>query len=189
MDQKLKQYGWFMAKFYSLIMRFSNNSYVIDEFKSRVSHEKKVLEIGSGIGKDYQILKETYDITGSDYSDSFLNTLKKKFDGDKFLKLNAVTMEVDSKYDVIYSNKVLHHLLPDQLEESFRKQYEILSDGGILFHTMWKGDKKITDPNKLYDIAYEKDDIERIKGKFRKVDFIVYKELKEADSFITILEK
>lgn len=189
MEKELKQYGWLMTKFYSLMMKFSKNTFVINEFKSRISNEKKVLEIGSGTGKDYQILRETYDITGSDYSDAFLKMLSKKFKHDEFLKVNALTMDVSDKYDVIYSNKVLHHLLPEQLELSFRKQYDILNDGGILFHTMWKGDNKVTKSNRIHDIAYNEDDIEKLKGKFRIVDFKVYKEQKDEDSFIVILKK
>jgi len=189
MEKELKEYGWILTKIYSIMMKFSKDTFVIDEFKSRISNEKKILEIGSGTGKDYQIHKEIYEITGSDYSDEFLKMLHKKFKGDEFLKVNALTMDVGGKYDVIYSNKVLHHLLPKQLEISFGKQYEILNDGGILFHTMWLGNNKISKPNRIPDTRYNEADILRLKGKFKIVDFIIYTELVDEDSFLVILKK
>lgn len=188
-DRRIDQYSWILTKIYSLMLFFSKNTYAVDRFKEMIDTSKKVLEIGSGTGRDFKILKEHYNITGSDYSDAFLKTLRKKFKEIEFLKLNALTMDLADKFDVIYSNKVLHHLTPDQLERSFREQYKVLKEGGLLFHTMWKGSSKDGKMGNLPDIAYEKEDIAKIKGSLDIIDFIVYTELKEADSFIVILGK
>jgi cyclopropane fatty-acyl-phospholipid synthase-like methyltransferase len=138
-NNDLKSYGWLLSKFYTLMVIFSDNKYIIDEFKKRIDKSKKILELGSGPGNDYGVLVQDYDITGSDYSETFLKILRKKFNNDRFLKINALTMETEKKYDVIYSNKVLQHLTTENLATSFKKQYEVLNEGGILFHAMWKG--------------------------------------------------
>lgn len=189
----LKSYGWLLSRFYTLMVRFSDNGYIMNEFKIRIDRSKKILELGSGPGNDYGVLVKDYNITGSDYSETFLKILRKKFKNDRFLKINAITMETEGKYDVIYSNKVLHHITEEQLSISLKRQYEILNEGGILFHTMWKGttieSKKNTKKKSMPDIRYEREGIGKIIGKFSIKDFIVYKELKKDDSFIVIMEK
>jgi trans-aconitate methyltransferase len=192
-NNNLKSYGWLLSKFYTLMVKFSKNEYIIGEFKNRIDRSKKILELGSGPGNDYKVLVKDYDITGSDYSETFLRILRSKFPEDKFLRINALTVETKEKYDVIYSNKVLHHLTPEHLALSLKRQYETLNDGGILFHTMWKGNIVNIKENSMPDVRYERDGIEKIlnsiTNKFTIRDFIVYKELKIDDSFIVVMEK
>lgn len=192
-NQNLKSYGWLLSKFYTLMVKFSDNKYIINEFRKRIDHSKKILELGSGPGNDYGILMKYYDITGSDYSETFLKILRKKFKNDQFLNINALTVETKEKYDVIYSNKVLHHLTTENLATSLNRQYEVLNEGGVLFHTMWKGtDVKIKEKS-IPDIRYERDALEKIiaslSNKFVIKEFIVYKELTKNDSFIIVMEK
>ena len=47
------------------------------------------------------------------------------------LSLDAVTLETDRRFDAIYSNKVLHHLTPDELARSLRAQRRLLREGGL----------------------------------------------------------
>lgn len=189
----LKPYGWLLSKVYTLMIKFSDNGYIMEEFRKRVDKSMKILEIGSGPGKDYEVLAMDYNITGSDYSDTFLKILRKKFKNGRFLKINALTMDIEEKFDVIYSNKVLHHLTEDQLETSLKRQYETLNAGGIVFHAMWKGNTdSSTEKSRgksIPDIRYEKENIEKIKGDFKIMDFIVYGELTDYDSFIMVLKK
>jgi len=196
-NRDLKQYGWLLSIFYTLMVKFSDNSYIMNEFKKRIDNSKKILELGSGPGKDYEILAKDYDIIGSDYSDTFLKMLRRKFNQGRFLKINALTMDTDKKFDVIFSNKVLHHLSPGHLAHSLERQYETLNPGGILFHTMWKGNNaesaKKTKEKSIPDIRYQQNDIDKIISdihyKFILLEFIVYKELKKDDSFIMVMKK
>lgn len=186
---KLKEYSRFKAFIYSLLLIFSKNTFVVDTFKKRVDSSKKILELGSGTGREFQELSKYYNITGSDYSDAFLKKLRKKFKQYSFPKINAITMEIDEHFDVIYSNKVLQHLLPEQLEESLKLQYNTLISGGLLIHAMWKGDPEPPKPGKCPYILYQKGDIEKIKGMFAIEDYTEYSELSENDSFIIVLRK
>lgn len=185
----MKQYSWFTAKIYSLIVKSSRDAFVINKFMEYVNSSKTVLELGSGTGKDFSVFSKKYKITGSDYSDVFLKILRKKFKECNFHKLNALTMDIEDKYDVIYSNKVLQHLKPKQLEASLKEQYRVLNNGGILFHTIWKGLPEDKKTNRIPNVLYTKEYIERIKGDFSIIDYIEYKEFEENDSFIIILKK
>lgn len=187
--KKLKEYNWFHANFYALMVRFFFKPFVVEQFIEKIDSEKKVLEIGSGTGNDFKILKKTYDVTGSDYSDSFLKILRRKFKNETFLKLNALTMDVNEKFDVIYSNKVLHHFTPEQLRISLKNQYNCLNEDGQVFHALWHGTNKRGAYKDMPDVRYELTDIEALKGDFRIKEFITYKEMTENDSFIVILEK
>ncbi len=188
-SRELEEYGWFTTKVYSILLLFYRNTLVIDHFKQRVDTSKKILEIGSGTGRDYEALARQYDITGSDYSDAFVKTLRRKFKGHEFMKINALTMGSVKHFDVIFSNKVLHHLTPDQLEKSFIAQYGILNEGGLLFHTFWKGNPENKKQKRMSDVLYRREDIEKLKGQFAIEEYIEYKESKDDDSFIIILRK
>lgn len=148
-----------------------------------------VLELGMGPGKDLDMLKKTYTVTGSDLSDIFLERYRKDHPDSDLIKLDAVTLETERKFDCIYSNKVLHHLKKEELKGSFRRQREILNDGGILFHTFWKGEK-----TEMYDdllfVQYSEEGLLKIIGKeYDILRMEVYREMEEDDSILLILQR
>ena len=96
----------------------------------------EVLELGSGPGKDIALLGEHFRVTGSDRSKAFLERL----DHPDLLLLDAVDLATTRRFDAVYSNKVLQHLEPDELERSFRRQAELLRPGGVAIHTLWAGE-------------------------------------------------
>jgi ubiquinone/menaquinone biosynthesis C-methylase UbiE len=188
-DKELKQYSWFTVKIYSFLLLFSKNTFAIDTFIDRIDRSRTILELGSGTGRDFRKLKSLYNITGSDYSDPFLKLLRKRFKKNTFLKVNALQMDVEKRFDVIYSNKVLQHLTPKQLSQSLSAQYDVLNKDGVLFHAMWKGDSRNGKIGGIADFCYDKKDFEDWEEKFTIEDFVVFKEMKENDSFIIILKK
>jgi SAM-dependent methyltransferase len=99
-----------------------------------------LLEIGSGPGTDFQILKNHYKVVGSDYSEEFLTRLNKNNEKDEFLNLDAITLKTDKRFDGIYSNKILQHLTNEDLKNSIQRQFEILKPNGIVCHSFWKGE-------------------------------------------------
>jgi len=99
-----------------------------------------LLEIGSGPGADFQILKRDYIVVGSDYSTEFLRRLISHYTKDEFLNLDAVTLRTDKKFDGIYSNKVLQHLTDEELRKSILRQFDLLNIDGIICHSFWKGE-------------------------------------------------
>lgn len=117
-----------------------NGGELIEKLKGFLPENASILEIGSGPGTDWNILKQDFEVVGSDNSDEFLHHLRTGNPSGQFLGLDAVTLETDQKFDGIYSNKVLHHLKDDELKDSIQRQHSILNPGGIICHSFWEGE-------------------------------------------------
>ncbi|TBN03277.1 class I SAM-dependent methyltransferase [Hyunsoonleella flava] len=113
---------------------------LIEKLKKVLPEKATVLEIGSGPGKDWEILSNTFTVTGSDNSDAFLNYLKQQHPAGEFINVDASKLIIDKTFDGIYSNKVMHHLKDDELERSIKRQLDILNPNGIICHSFWKGE-------------------------------------------------
>lgn len=113
---------------------------LIEKLKLFLPGKSTLLEIGTGPGTDWKILKNSYQVIGSDNSRAFLDHLKSSNPEGLFLELDAVTLHTDHSFDGIYSNKVLHHLTDEELEASIQRQYEALNENGIICHSFWKGE-------------------------------------------------
>ena len=98
-----------------------------------------VLELGMGPGKDLDLLRRAYRVTGSDTSRVFLDRYRKNHPDADLLLLDAARMDTDRTFDCIYSNKVLHHLSRAALKTSLQRQKAVLNDGGLLLHSFWHG--------------------------------------------------
>lgn len=116
-----------------------SGSQLIEKLRNFLPDNSKLLEVGSGPGTDWKILKEQYEVVGSDNSKEFLEHLTRENPNGEFLELDAVTLNVDCKFDGIYSNKVLHHLKDTELNDSIKRQHDILNPQGIVCHSFWKG--------------------------------------------------
>lgn len=151
--------------------------------------ESTVLELGMGPGADLDLLAKRYRVTGSDTSTLFLERYLESHPGADVLELDAITLETDRSFDCLYSNKVLHHLLREDLERSVPRQAAILEEGGLLAHAFWYG-SKIENHGGLHFQYYEEKDIREIfDGLFEVVLMERYEELEEGDSIFVILRK
>ena len=162
---------------------------LIKILKEYLPEKSTLLELGMGPGKDLDILKKDYIVTGSDNSQIFLDRYKKQNPLIDLIKLDAVTLLTDRKFDCIYTNKVLHHLIQDDLKKSFQRQLEILNSNGILFHSFWKGDEDENYDGLLFT-RYQIDDLkEIIDNNFDIVEIETYTEIEKDDSIYVILSK
>ena len=100
----------------------------------------RVLELGMGPGVDLGLLAERFDVVGSDRSQAFLDRYRSSHPDIELLVLDAVTIDIDQRFDAIYSNKVLHHLTTDELALSLVRQTALLEPDGLLLHGMWFGE-------------------------------------------------
>jgi cyclopropane fatty-acyl-phospholipid synthase-like methyltransferase len=119
-----------------------DGSELIKVLKKHLPSGSSVLELGMGPGKDLDILRESYRVTGSDNSHKFLDIYREKNKHVDLLFLDAVTLHTDRRFDCIYSNKVLIHLSGEQLKLSFDRQRKILHPGGLLLHSFWYGESE-----------------------------------------------
>lgn len=146
----------------------------------------RVLELGSGPGFDIPFLSEHYDVTGSDYSDEFINRCKEKFPDIPFMKIDALNIHVSEKFDCIYSNKVLHHLTESELAKSLSQQAEALIEGGIVAHTFWMGTENQEIEGMLFTYYIQDKLIDIISEKFEVIATLSYKEFEDSDSLFVI---
>ncbi|MDF9798216.1 cyclopropane fatty-acyl-phospholipid synthase-like methyltransferase [Catalinimonas alkaloidigena] len=148
-----------------------------------------LLEIGSGPGTDFQILKKNYRVVGSDYSTEFLSRLVNHNTKDEFLHLDAITLETDKKFDGMYSNKVLQHLTNEELRKSILRQVDILNFNGIICHSFWKGEGDEVFKG-LY-VNYQTDESLRLlfEDYFEILLLKEYKEFEYGDSLLLIGKK
>jgi cyclopropane fatty-acyl-phospholipid synthase-like methyltransferase len=162
---------------------------LIEILKRYLKPKSTVLELGMGPGKDLDILGETYKVTGSDYSEVFINRYKKQNETADVLVLDARTLETDRKFDCIYSNKVLIHLTKEETKKSLLRQKKLLNEDGILFHSFWKGDRE-ENMNGLRFVYYTEDQlIEKVKNDYEVLEINSFKEFEDDDSIYMILKK
>lgn len=103
---------------------------LISELEPYLTPGSTILELGIGPGKDLDIFRKTYKITGSDNSKIFVDRYKKINPNVDVFHLDAITIQFDKKFDCIYSNKVLMHLSKQELKASLKRQKEVLNTEG-----------------------------------------------------------
>ncbi|MFK8046160.1 MAG: trans-aconitate 2-methyltransferase [Crocinitomicaceae bacterium] len=145
--------------------------------------------LGTGPGSDWEILSQSYQVTGSDYSRAFINRLKTIFPKGKFFELDAVTLKIQLKFDGIYSNKVLHHLNNTDLSLSAKRQSEILNSNGIICHSFWKGEGSEVFKGLFLNYHLPSDIKDCFQPYFEIISITEYKEFEPSDSFLVLAKK
>ena len=164
-----------------------NGAELIKILQEYLPKDSTVLELGMGPGKDLDILKESYTVTGSDNSQIFLDKYMDKHQDTDLLLLDAVNIQTDRRFDCIYSNKVLHHLAKEDLVKSFQRQKEILNPNGIAFHSFWKG-SKVEEMEGLLFTYYEIEDLkEMVESNFDVLAMEACAEIEKDDSIYAVL--
>ncbi len=166
-----------------------NGLQLIKKLNIFLQQNSSLLEIGSGPGTDFQILKRDYKVIGSDYSNEFLSRLVKNNNKDEFLNLNAITLKTEKKFDGIYSNKVLQHLTNGELRKSIIRQVDILKPKGIICHSFWKGEGDEIFKGLL--VNYQTDgSLRNLFGDYFEILLLEeYKEFEDGDSILLIGKK
>ena len=161
---------------------------LINILQKYLTENSTVLELGIGPGKDMDILKKSYAVTGSDNSQVFLDKYKEKHQDSDLLLLDAVIIQTDRKFDCIYSNKVLHHLTKEDLAKSLQKQKEMLNPNGIAFHSFWKGNK-VEEMEGLLFTYYGTEDLKKmVESNFDVLAMETYTEMERDDSIYVVLK-
>lgn len=162
---------------------------LIRKLKDYLPSNSVLLEIGSGPGADFQILKKDYRVVGSDYSTEFLSRLISININDEFLNLNAITLKTDKKFDGIYSNKVLQHLTNGDLKKSITRQVDILSPNGVICHSFWKGEGDEVFNGLLVNYQTAENLRNLFEGSFEILLLEEYNEFEDGDSLLLIGKK
>lgn len=166
-----------------------NGGQLIKKLNNFLPLNSLLLEIGSGPGTDFQILKKDYRVVGSDYSKEFLNRLISSNKKDEFLNLDAVTLETDKKFDGIYSNKVLQHLAEEELRKSILRQVDILNFNGVICHSFWNGEGDEIFNGLLVNYQTKESLGNLFGGNFEILLLEEYREFDDGDSILIIGKK
>jgi ubiquinone/menaquinone biosynthesis C-methylase UbiE len=162
---------------------------IVKILRKYIPKHATLLELGMGPGRDFEILQKIYQATGSDKSKKFLDRYKKTHKKSRLVKLDAITIKTNIKFDCIFSNRVLHHLTKTELKRSLVRQKEVLNQEGIAFHTFWKG--KITEKKRgLLFVYYQKEHLKKIlKQYFDVLELETFSGDEKNDSIYVVLKK
>ena len=149
----------------------------------------RLLEIGMGPGKDLDLLKKKYEVTGSDSSDVFLQLYRDKNPASNLINLDAVSLETNRTFNCIFSNKVLQHLTREDMCKSLIRQLDLLEDKGIAVHTLWKGTGEELHHDLLFVYYTPKEISKMIPDGYKVLEISLYKEEEKDDSIFLVIQK
>jgi trans-aconitate methyltransferase len=166
-----------------------DGSALIEKVHAYLAEGSTLLELGMGPGTDLDMLRRYYEVTGSDSSQVFIDRYKSMHPEVAVLNLDAVTLDIDTKFDGIFSNKVLIHLTKKDCIRSLERQKSILNPKGFMFHTFWYGDKT-EEYHRLLFSYYTENMLRNMFGKLYDIIKIKrYAEDKKDDSILVIAQK
>lgn len=164
---------------------------LIAVLKSHLPAGSSVLELGMGPGRDLDLLRLTFEATGSDGSAAFLDLYREAHRDADLLQLDAVVLDTDRRFDALYSNKVLHHLPREQMARSLARQREILNGDGLMMHSFWHGEKDGEEHEGLLFTRYTEAGLERAfaGAGYEVVEMTRYGEMNDDDSLYVVARK
>lgn len=114
-----------------------SNFYLAKTLREMVSSpgEKRVLEIGTGYGKDIDHLRRAgFAYTGIDSSPEMIEEVKKEH---PYLNVEVGDLRhlqfSDRFFDAVWSSSVYHHIPREQLPHAFIELRRVLKDNGVAF--------------------------------------------------------
>lgn len=120
----------------------------IDEALSRIPKDGKILEIGSGFGRDAgYITSRGFELECSDAVPNFVTILQEK--GLNARLLNVLTDELGVGYSMIFADGVLLHFSPEEFKAVIKKIHTALSSEGIFALSVKRGNGAVWTDEKL----------------------------------------
>lgn len=166
-----------------------NGGDLIEKLKVFLPSDASLLEIGTGPGTDWNILKEDYKLVGSDNSPEFLKHLYTNYPKGTFLELDAITLNTNQKFEGIYSNKVMHHLKDNELVDAIKRQCDVLQPDGIICHSFWRGEGSEVFKGLFVNYHTEQSLMDFFEEQFEILKIEFYAEFEEKDSLLLIAKK
>jgi alkylated DNA repair protein alkB family protein 8 len=109
-------------------------------FINDIKEKEKVLDIGCGNGRLYELLKEKeVEYVGIDNSEKLIEIARKKFPKSKFIVADALNLPFkDEEFDHVFMIAILPHIPSKELQlKVLKNAYRVLKKNGSLFITCW----------------------------------------------------
>ncbi|MGN6252239.1 MAG: class I SAM-dependent methyltransferase [Marmoricola sp.] len=114
----------------------------VTEFAARVGVAGRVLEIGSGSGRDALSLEAAgLRVLRTDITPAFVDLLRDQ--GLDAVVLDPVVDDLGGPWDGIWSSAVLHHVAREDLRTVLRRLREATRPGGLLYLSVKEGDGEV----------------------------------------------
>lgn len=102
----------------------------------------RVLDVGCGAGRDYQLFGENgYDYTGVDYSKNLLAVARAEWPDAKFTEADMLDLPfLDHEFDGFWAAASLLHIPKEQIGEALGELKRVVKKGGVGFISLKKGE-------------------------------------------------
>ncbi len=125
----------------------------LDESASRIGKDARILELGSGAGRDaLYLLSRGYEVECSDGAAAMVDLLRER--GLSAKQLNILTDPLEGPWDLILANCVLLHFDEEELGRALDRIRQALSPAGYFAVAMKGGDKKLWETEKSMPPRY-----------------------------------
>lgn len=125
----------------------------IDKSLSHISKGGKILEVGSGFGRDAEYIQQKgFQVECSDAVPNFVKLLQEK--GFKSRLINLLTDDLGHDYDMVFADAVLLHFTPEESATVAEKIHSALNDKGIFALRLKQGDGPVWTEEKLGEPRY-----------------------------------
>ncbi len=136
----------------------------------------KVLEIGSGAGKDASaLIKIGFDYTGTDASSGLIKVAQKRNPQAKFINVAVEELNLPEKsFDGFWAAAVLLHIPKEKIDSALQSIRKEIKDGGIGFISLKEGDGEKEDQKTGRWFAYyQEEEFKEIllRNDFKVIDF------------------
>lgn len=107
----------------------------------------RILEIGSGVGKDAEsLIRLGYDYTGTDASNGLLELARKRNPSATFIQRYAHKIDHSlGEFDGFWASAVLLHIPRDEMRDSLLAISSVIKNDGVGFITMKEGEDERVD--------------------------------------------
>jgi len=174
---------------YTKFMPTEDGSLLIEVLGRHLPKEAAVLELGMGPGRDFEALSRRYRVTGSDFSQLFLQRYREQDPQADLLHLDARTLDTQRTFDAVFSNKALIHLSPAELGQSFERQHALLNDNGLILHSFWYGEGEDTFNDLTLIYHHEQDLTKLLQPCFDIVTMEKHAKMADDDSIYVLARK
>ncbi len=125
----------------------------IDATLSLLPPAAKIMEIGSGHGRDARYMHEKgFTVECSDATSAFVKLLQQQ--GYSARLFNIVTDSFTTTYDLIFANAVLLHLQPQEFRQALQKIGTALAPQGVFAFSMKHGQGEEWEKEKVGHLRY-----------------------------------